>query len=105
MTSTAEQRAATNARDEGFSRILVASDGSADARLAVRAAIDLARRAGAILDVVSAWAVRTWPYGIYGADGSGLAEMLEGAEADGGAHVEAVAADAEVAARGWASSV
>lgn len=95
MTWTGRPSEAARPRGEAFSRILIATDGSADARLASRAAIDLARHPGAVLDIVSAWAVPTWPYGIYGVGGSGFAEMLEAVEADSRAHAQDVATGAQ----------
>ena len=92
---TGRSYGARPSRGEGFSRILIATDGSADARLASRAAIDLAGHAGAVLDVVSAWAVPTWPYGIYGVGGAGFAEVIAAAEDGSRAYTQAVAADAQ----------
>lgn len=76
-----------------LNRILVATDGSADSRLATRAAIDLARRASATLDVVNAWEVTVWPY-MYG---QGLEGLLEAMEAESRELVEAVATAATAA--------
>lgn len=46
--------------DKPLKTILLATDGEQDARLAARAAIDLATQRGAELDVVHVWGVSTW---------------------------------------------
>lgn len=54
-----------------FTRILLATDGSADARVAARVAADLAERSGAELHVVHAWSitlVMTYPYAVLPTD-------------------------------------
>lgn len=54
-TAGTAYREETYSMDETLTKILVATDGSEDATLAVRVAGDLARRAGARLEIVHVW--------------------------------------------------
>lgn len=47
--------------DTDLSRVLLATDGSADATLAATAAIDLCGRTSVALDIVNAWGIPSWP--------------------------------------------
>jgi nucleotide-binding universal stress UspA family protein len=81
--------AATGARDEGFERLLLPTDGSDQAARAVPHAVAVARRDGAALDVLSVVDVQgaAGPFDAGGLD----ADFLERLDAQGREAVEAVA--------------